>query len=365
MKKHVIVITFLMLSLKLLKADLPPGWVVGWGRNINGQATGVPTETISNNSTGVVEIAGQLLNDVVAVSAGGAQGLALKSDGTILGWGANLAGQVVGSGAVIGNTSIGQVKVADCVLSNVTAVSAGHIISLACKSDGTVAFWGEFLDPNSSGNGLVSGLTNIITVSAGLNYGLAIREDRTVVSLERGDISGVKALTGLSNIVAVAAQRNDYTPSLALRDDGIVFRLPLVRGDQNNQIVASNAVKIAVGIHGHCLALQRDGTVYGWGENSSGESTGIPNRKAPYFSSGLVTANGQVLTNIIDIAAGSRFSVALKKDGTVVEWGRIDNTRSPAAVPEGLSNVVAIAAGEEFCLAITTNSAVAERFRQK
>ena len=72
----------------------------------------------------------------------------------------------------------------------------------------------------------------------------------------------------------------------------------------------------------------------------------------------------------ISVAAGNQYglfgivshqSLALKKDGTVVGWGRICG--EPVIVPAGLSNVVAIAAGQTYCLAITTNSAVAERFR--
>ena len=128
-------------------------------------------------------------------------------------------------------------------------------------------------------------------------------------------------------------------------------------------MVANNATEIAVGIYGQCLALQRDGTVYGWNENGAGEATGVPS-KAP-GSRGLVTINGQVLTNVSEIAAGTRFSLALRGDGTVAAWGRIDNARSSVTLPVGLSNVVAIAAGGEFCLAVTTNRAVAEKFRQR
>jgi alpha-tubulin suppressor-like RCC1 family protein len=358
----VFLLTQLVLS---LKADLPSGAVISWGRDINGQATGVPTGALSNNSTGLVFIAGQALKGTVAISAGTTQGLALQSDGTVFGWGCSLAGEVTGSGAVPGNIA-GEVKIAGNVLSNAISVSAGSEISLACKSDGTVAFWGKWQksSTNQTESGVISGLNDIVAVSAGLNSGFAIRRDHSVVYLAGGDLGGIKTIAGLSNIVAVAAGRDYYLPSLALRDDGMIFRLPLRRGDQGIQIVASNAVKIAVGNYGHCLTLQRDSTVYGWNENYFGEATGIP-FKISHAASGLVTVGRQVLTNVVDIAAGSRCSLALKSDGSVVAWGRMDNARSPANVPEGLSNVVAVAAGGEFCLAITTNEVVANKFRQK
>jgi alpha-tubulin suppressor-like RCC1 family protein len=117
------------------------------------------------------------------------------------------------------------------------------------------------------------------------------------------------------------------------------------------------------------LALKRDGTVVGWGSNKVGESTGTATTNSPngvdFFSAGQVVISGQVLSNVMSIAAGTGYSLALKKDGTVVAWGRMVNDLYPVTVPEGLSDVVAIAAGaEDFCLAITTNRVVADRFRR-
>ena len=51
------------------------------------------------------------------------------------------------------------------------------------------------------------------------------------------------------------------------------------------------------------------------------------------------------------IAAGSRHSLALKSDGTVVAWGRNDSGQ--ANVPAGLSGVTAIAAGFAHSLALS------------
>jgi alpha-tubulin suppressor-like RCC1 family protein len=78
-------------------------------------------------------------------------------------------------------------------------------------------------------------------------------------------------------------------------------------------------------------------------------------------SSGQVQIGGQILSNVVAIAANRGYSMGLKGDGTVVAWGKM-MLNLPVRVPAGLSNVVAIAAGENFSLAITTNRAVAERF---
>jgi alpha-tubulin suppressor-like RCC1 family protein len=125
----------------------------------------------------------------------------------------------------------------------------------------------------------------------------------------------------------------------------------------------SDVVAIAAG-DGHSLALKRDGTVVGWGYNDVGQATGTPNINSPDISAGVVTLNSQILSKVISIAANRGYSMALKRDGTIVTWGRMVNNVYPVTVPDGLSNVVAIAAGNNFCLAITTNKAVAEQFQK-
>ena len=77
-----------------------------------------------------------------------------------------------------------------------------------------------------------------------------------------------------------------------------------------------------------------------------------------FENSGFVKINGQFLTNAAEIAAGNDYSLALKKDGTVEEWGFKPYHILDA--PAGLNNVVAIAAGDNFCLAITTSTNVPE-----
>src|SRR5437667_10427296 len=49
------------------------------------------------------------------------------------------------------------------------------------------------------------------------------------------------------------------------------------------------------------------------------------------------------LSDVVNVAAGLSFNLALKGDGTVVAWG--ENTDGQTNVTGGLSNVVAIAGG--------------------
>jgi hypothetical protein len=120
-----------------LKAD---GTVVGWGRNASGQATGVPT---SGSATGQVMIAGQPLSSVVAIAAGLNHSLALRSDGTVVGWGTNSSGQA--TGVPSDNSASGPVTIGGQALSSVTAIGSGPTAnhSLAIKRNGTVVAWGD------------------------------------------------------------------------------------------------------------------------------------------------------------------------------------------------------------------------------
>src|SRR5262249_13255156 len=90
--------------------------VVGWGESLVWNGTEYVNAAPPTN-----------LNDIVAVSAGGAHSLALHGNRTVIGWGDNSFGQA----GVPGGLGV------------VTAIAAGGQHSLALKSDGTVAGWGR------------------------------------------------------------------------------------------------------------------------------------------------------------------------------------------------------------------------------
>ena len=65
------------------------------------------------------------------------------------------------------------------------------------------------------------------------------------------------------------------------------------------------------------------------------------------------------LTDVKAIAGGIKFSLALKSDGTVVQWG--DTSWEPpggTSLPPGLTGVKAIAAGGVHILALRSDSTV-------
>jgi hypothetical protein len=116
----------------------------------------------------------------------------------------------------------------------------------------------------------------------------------------------------------------------------------------------SGIVAIAAG-DSHALALMSDGTVAGWGGNSAGQATGHTT-PFPHNTNGIVRMHDRVLDNVTAISAGRGFSLALRKDGTVVAWG--DSQYGASDVPPGLSNVVAVTAGWTDSLALRRDGTV-------
>jgi alpha-tubulin suppressor-like RCC1 family protein len=98
------------------------GSVWGWGSNVLGQLNIAPTGSVVPRPVNVIAAGSR----ITQISAGGAHMLALRSDGTVLGWGLNVRGQL-GNGI--------QTQVSDPVqvtnLGGATQVAAGTLSSYA------------------------------------------------------------------------------------------------------------------------------------------------------------------------------------------------------------------------------------------
>ncbi len=89
----------------------------------------------------------------------------------------------------------------------------------------------------------------------------------------------------------------------------------------------TNFIEVAAGDH-HVLALRKDGTVWSWGNNKTGalgyKEDGVPWGIAPeirYDPYQLSPRQIPDLKDIVSIAAGGTFSVALSKQGDIYAFG--------------------------------------------
>ncbi len=120
------------------------------------------------------------------------------------------------------------------------------------------------------------------------------------------------------------------------------------------RISLSSVVSVGAGQY-HSLAVRRDGSVWAWGKNTSGQ---LGNGTTAESASPVQVAG---LTGAQAVAAGWDHSLALRDDGTVWAWGanysgQLGNgSTTPSLVPvqvTGLSGITAIAANRSQSFAV-------------
>jgi hypothetical protein len=263
-------------------------------------------------------------------------------------------------------------------LTNAVYVAAGWRHSLALRSDGTILGWGD----DSSGQTDLPPGTNYLTLACGSLHSLALRDDGTLVATGDDFYGQTDFPAGLSNVVAIAC---GFYHSLALKSDGMVVAWgasantrPVGTNPNYGQTIVpaglSNVVAIAAGGY-HSVALKADGTVIGWGDfkdvlpgvsNLVSIATGAQADLAIRAGKTVLVWGGNTygqtnvpagLSNVVAVAAGGWHELALKTNGTVVAWGAGTggNTYVDCGqdlVPAGLSNVIQVAAGQVNSLAL-------------
>ena len=325
---------------------------------------------------------------VIAVATG-SNSLALKSDGSVWAWGRGDKGQL-GNGSFADSNV--PVRVAD--LNCVTAIAVGGNQDLALRADGSVWAWGgnsrgqlgDGTGANSDTPVAVAGLSaGVVAIAAGDQNSLALKSDGSVWAWgrnDRGQLGDGTAndsevpvpVSGMTSGVKGIADGADF--SLAMKNDGSVwgwgnnfsgqlgnaisetFNTPtLVKG------LRTDVKAIAAG-EGHSLALLTNGSVLAWGKNTSGELGNGTTQDTPVPTSvnGLDSA-------VVAVAVGrDDFSLALKSDGSVWAWGwgaagqlgdgSANDRHVPTPVTGLGSGVIAIAGGGGGGLALTSDGSV-------
>ncbi|MCM1297209.1 MAG: hypothetical protein NC311_16840, partial [Muribaculaceae bacterium] len=228
-------------------------------------------------------------------------------------------------------------------------------------------------------------------------YTVAVSDPNVATAkVENGQIVITPVKGGVYGRVSVLIKRVETeaagtrTASNGTADYGII-ELTVIQDTSATPALAGNtattrvaAPQVAAGA-GFVASLRADGTVWTWGYNASGElgDGSTTNRSTPVQV--VTDVYGTTLKNIIAIATGDSFTIALDKYGYVWAWG--DNAyhqlgqgdsnttdyhyarrvlKGAQPVTEGagteagyyLSDIKAIAAGNEFAGAVDTNGFV-------
>jgi alpha-tubulin suppressor-like RCC1 family protein len=250
----------------------------------------------------------------------------------------------------------------------VTQISGGFYYSLALTNDGQVYSWGH----NSTGQlgngtngdspvpvavdmtGVLNGKT-VTQIAAGEYYSLALTSDGKLYSWGynyNGQLGNGTSGTNTGSSVPVAVDMTDaldgetvtqiavgYSHSLALTKDGQVYSWGNNgSGQLGNGTTDSSPVPVAVDMTGvldgktvtqiaaggFCsLALTSDGKLYSWGSNGYGQlgngTSGInTNSPTPVAVDMTGVLNGKTVTQMV---AGNAHSLALANDGKLYSWG--------------------------------------------
>jgi hypothetical protein len=199
----------------------------------------------------------QTFSNVVGMAGGASFAGYLRENGTVGVWWTNLVSALNPPSTLTNSNTAG-----------VLAIAAGQNYLLALRTNGSVMGWGSaalIVNPPT--------FTNAVGVAAGNFNGVVVKGDGTVAAWGDNSFEGTTVPAQLTNrgtntfVRAVAAVAG-YQYSLVLRADGTVrgwgkgspTNLPL---SLSNTMVTNPIVSLAVE-ENHAVAMQRDGTVTTW-----------------------------------------------------------------------------------------------------
>jgi len=197
-----------------------------------------------------------------------------------------------------GNDRLGIIKIADSVLGkNIIDIQAGHQVTVALDSEGTLHFWGNsnnyhFRPGNNQGN-FKDFSINITTV-------IALTKNGDVVALADVD-TAFSRIPSYVNGRTVDIASTDHVAA-ALLNDGTVatwgsVHLPAAKVPDEIQ----GRVKIIRGARTHFTALLDDGSVYSWGDNMFRQInypniSGYSHITIDYYQNAAIDPNGKIIT---------------------------------------------------------------------
>ena len=304
-----------------------------WGYGTSGQLGDNPAVLITaDKHTPVTTFAGG--TNWKQVSAGGYHCAAIKTDGTLWTWGKATEGQ-------LGDTTITSKSTPVTTFAGGTTwkqVSAGREHCAAIKTDGTLWTWGAGTSVQLGNNAATSKSTPVTTFAGGTNWKqvssgsahcAAIKTDGTLWTWGYG----------LSGQLGNNASTNRSTP------------VTTFAGGTNWKQVSAGGY--------HCAAIKTDGTLWTWGRGTTvqlgtNNTTNIPTPVTTF-------AGG---TTWKQVSTGRTHCAAIKTDGTLWTWGNgssgqlgnndSTNRSTPVTTFAGGTNWKQVSSSDNNCIAVTS-----------
>jgi alpha-tubulin suppressor-like RCC1 family protein len=283
-------------SAAAIKTD---GTLWTWGRG-RGGALGINDTT--DRATPVTTFAGG--TNWKQVNAGYNVMIAIKTDGTLWTWGQQLGG-VLGTN----DTTNRSTPVTTFAGGTNWKQSSGYLHIAAIKTDGTLWTWGDGFFGELGTNDTTDRSTPVTTfaggtdwkqVSAGNAHTAAIKTDGTLWTWGLGG----------SGRLGDALDNDKLTPVTTFAGGTNWADAPTTEPEDLYTLSASGS---------HTVAIKTDGTLWTWGFGTSGR-LGNASTTSPFTISTPVTtfAGG---TNWKQVSSGGTHTAAIKTDGTLWTWG--------------------------------------------
>jgi alpha-tubulin suppressor-like RCC1 family protein len=314
------------------------GTLWGWGGNNFGQ---LGTNDLTQRNTPVTTFAGG--TNWKQVSGGGSHTVAIKTDGTLWTWGYNGRAQLGTNDTTNRSTPVTTFAGGTNWKQILLNPNANH--TSAIKTDGTLWTWGYNstgqLGTNDTTNRSTpvttfAGGTNWKQVSGGNNHTAAIKTDGTLWTW--GSPVGVNVGFVITPVTTLSGGNNwADTPTSDPED----------------------LYTLSSGFY-HTAAIKTDGTLWTWGGGSSGQlgTNDLTQRNTP-----VTTFAGG--TNWKQVSGGNNHTAAIKTDGTLWTWGinstgqlgtnDITNRSTPVTTFAGGTNWKQVSGGNYYTLAIKTD----------
>jgi len=263
-----------------------------WGRNDFGQ---LADNTSTNRSIPVTTFSGG--TNWKQVDCGGYHTAAIKTDGTLWGWGTNQFGAIGDNTGANRSTPVTTFAGG----TNWKQVDCGSLHTAAIKTDGTLWTWGWNLFGQLGDNTTTDRSTPVTTFAGGTNW---------------KQVSG-----GSLHTAAIKTDGTLWTwgnNSNGQLGDNTTIR----RSTPVTTFAGGTNWKQVAGGSDHTAAIKTDGTLWIWGLNDQGR---LGTNTTTLRSTPVTTFAGG--TNWKQVAAGDAVTSGIKTDGTLWVWGANNNGR--------------------------------------
>lgn len=285
----------------------PAGRVYSWGWGQYGQLGN--NQNASSALPVAVDTTGVLAGKTITQVAGGyAHAVALDSDGHVYAWGQGTNG-AVGDGSAA-DTPVPVAVDTSGVMNGKTIVqvAAANHYSLALDSDGKVYAWGLNINGTLGNGGTQMSPFPVAVDTSG------VLDGKTLVKIAAGGLHVI----AMDSDDKLYAWGNNAQGQLGNSRVGSISRVP-IEVDASGALSGATVTQVRAG-YTHNLALDSDGAVYAWGNNTYGQLGDGSTTRAdvPIEVDTSAVTGGRPIRQI---EAGQYHSVLLDSASGVAAWG--------------------------------------------